>query len=190
MQQQQKTLDDQKSTAEHDALIERNDLEQQRKDFESQKSSAEHDASMAKDDLEQQRKEFESQKSSAEHDALVAKNDLEQRREEFESQKRSSANNSKACTRKHASDGSDDLVDKAAVEKKQHENAKLEQRLAKLENQLSSMSEISAADKKKSMPNGSAKGSAANGVSLPGCGYKHYKPPRKLNRKLIGMVYE
>jgi hypothetical protein len=29
-----------------------------------------------------------------------------------------------------------------------------------------------------------------NGVGITGCGYKHYNPPRKLRRKLIGMIYE
>jgi hypothetical protein len=24
----------------------------------------------------------------------------------------------------------------------------------------------------------------------PGCGYKHYKPPRKLEKKAIGLAYE
>lgn len=29
-----------------------------------------------------------------------------------------------------------------------------------------------------------------SGAGGSGCGYKHYKPPRKLERKVIGLMYE
>jgi hypothetical protein len=44
----------------------------------------------------------------------------------------------------------------------------------------------------KPQPNGTANTPkpSKTDAGLPDCGYKHYKPPRKLNRKLIGMVYQ
>ena len=79
------------------------------------------------------------------------------------------------------------------LEKTQKDNASLEQRLAKLEDQLSKMTR---SPEKPSDGKAQTKGKAnipqpsKIDASSPGCGYKHYKPPRKLNRKLIGMVYE
>jgi hypothetical protein len=67
----------------------------------------------------------------------------------------------------------------------------LEQRLAKLEKQLSQMCAASILSEKTSKANGMAGSTVfSKGTGTAGCGYKHYKPPRKLNRKLIGMVYE
>ena len=40
----------------------------------------------------------------------------------------------------------------------------------------------------KSLQDSSAQLKKSSGGS--GCGYKHYKPPRKLERKVIGLVYE
>jgi hypothetical protein len=48
------------------------------------------------------------------------------------------------------------------------------------------MKEIQAFQRSSTQQKKSASGSAVP----PGCGYKHYKPPRKLNRKVIGLVYE
>jgi hypothetical protein len=47
------------------------------------------------------------------------------------------------------------------------------------------------ASDEKPQTNGRASGPAPSkgGADPPGCGYKHYKPPRKLNRKVIGMIY-
>jgi colicin import membrane protein len=79
------------------------------------------------------------------------------------------------------------------LEKTQKHNASLEQRLVKLEDQLSKMGKSPEKQSDgKPQTNGTVnapKPSKAD-AGLPGCGYKHYKPPRKLNRKLIGMVYE
>ena len=79
------------------------------------------------------------------------------------------------------------------LEKTQKDNASLEQRLARLEDQLSKMPRSSekSSDGKAQM-HGMANTPKPSKIAAgsPGCGYKHYKPPRKLNRKLIGMVYE
>jgi hypothetical protein len=67
----------------------------------------------------------------------------------------------------------------------------LEQRLARLEKALSQMSAASIISEGKLKGNGAARSAVfSSGEGSMGCGYKHYKPPRKLNRKLIGMVYE
>lgn len=79
------------------------------------------------------------------------------------------------------------------LEKTQKDNASLEQRLVKLEDQLSKMGKSSEKQSNgKPQINGTANSPKPSKVDagLPGCGYKHYKPPRKLNRRLIGMVYE
>lgn len=86
-----------------------------------------------------------------------------------------------------------DINAEQRLEKTQKDNASLEQRLAKLEDQLSRMTgPPKKPSDEKAQTNGKVtfpKPSTIN-ASSPGCGYKHYKPPRKLNRKLIGMIYE
>jgi cell division septum initiation protein DivIVA len=136
------------------------------KDFEDARSSAEHVASQAQKTLEQQQKALENQMSSAQKKTTPAKKQHE-------------------C---HCTDGG---VSEADLQKKQRENAKLEQRLAKLEKQLSQMCAASILSEKTSNANGMARSTVfSKGTGTAGCGYKHYKPPRKLNKKLIGMVYE
>ena len=58
----------------------------------------------------------------------------------------------------------------------------MEKRLAKLEDQLSHMSASGG-----QLGHSKANGTVSKGTE--GCGYRHYKPPRKLNRKVIGFVY-
>ena len=88
------------------------------------------------------------------------------------------------------------ISDKSAeqrLEKTQKDNASLEERLAKLEDQLTRMGKSSEKQSNgKPQTNRTANPPKPGKVDAasPGCGYKHYKPPRKLNRKLIGMVYE
>ena len=55
----------------------------------------------------------------------------------------------------------------------------------KLEQKLALTSTLAATEMKESLTNGHVKGSAAKGAGATGCGHK---PPRKLNRKLIGMI--
>lgn len=142
-------------------------------------------------DLQQGRRELEDQRSAAERDLSVARIALEQEREEFESQKLSAANEAKACTCEHASGGQDDSWNGTISGKKQLDNVKLEQRLVKLERKLVLISAPSATRTEETLTNGPVKGTAADGVGgASECGHKHYKPPRKLNRKLIGMIYE
>lgn len=140
--------------------------------------------------MQQGQKSLEDKKKTAEHDLSVARMVLKQECEDFESQKASTANEIKACTRKHASDGHDDSLNEGIIGKMQLDNVKLEQRLAKLEHKLALMNNPAAKGMRQPLPNGPVKGSAASGVGVIGCGHKHYNPPRKLNRKLIGMVYE
>ena len=49
-----------------------------------------------------------------------------------------------------------------------------------------------ASDKSKAngKVNGKPNGATPVDGQSPGCGYKHYKPPRKLNRRVIGIVYQ
>jgi chromosome segregation ATPase len=126
--------------------------------------------------FQQRQKSFEDQKSSAQHDALQAKKDLEQRHREIDFQK--SPGSRRASHLQNSQNGIQD----SDLQKKQRENADLEKRLAKLEDQLAHMS---ASDGQSGHPkvNGTGKEGAE------GCGYRHYKPPRKLNRKVIGFVY-
>ncbi|GAB7335653.1 hypothetical protein MBLNU13_g07967t1 [Cladosporium sp. NU13] len=136
--------------------------------------------------MQQGQKALEDKKATDERDLSVARMVLKQEREEFESQKASAANEVKACTRKHASDG----LNEGAIEKMQLDNVKLEQRLTKFEYKLALMNTPAAKGMRQPHTNGPVKGSAANGVGATGCGHKHYKPPRKFNRKVVGMVYE
>jgi hypothetical protein len=150
------------------------------KSFEDEKSSAQHDAVQAKKDLEQRYKEVEGQKPSAgkkvsyEQDAPK----VSQNGQNGTASKKNPQDQNTAKAGQTGQNGTqnDDL------QRKQRENADLEKRLAKLEDQLAHMS-ASEGKSEKSKVNGTAnKGSE-------GCGYKHYKPPRKLNRKVIGIVY-
>jgi DNA repair exonuclease SbcCD ATPase subunit len=135
------------------------------KEFEDAKSSAENITSQAKKALEQRQKEFENQMSSAQKKTTPAKKERD-------------------C---HCGGGTSE----AELQKKQRENAKLEQRLARLEKALSQMSAASIISEGKLKGNGAARSAVfSSGEGSMGCGYKHYKPPRKLNKKLIGMVYE
>ena len=60
--------------------------------------------------------------------------------------------------------------------------------MAQLEDQLNQM-DNTARNSKSGKPQANANGTEASS----GCNYsglKHYKPPRKLGRKVIGIVYE
>ena len=128
----------------------------------------------------QRQKSFEDQKSSAQHDAIQAKKNLEQRHREIEGQ--ISPGSKKASQHQNGQNGIQD----GDIERKERENADLEKRLAKLEDQLAHMS---GSEGQSSRPkvNGTGTGTGSGGVE--GCGYKHYKPPRKINKKVIGFVY-
>ncbi|GAB7327356.1 hypothetical protein MBLNU13_g11229t1 [Cladosporium sp. NU13] len=123
--------------------------------------------------FQQRQKSFEDQKSSAQHDAIQAKKDLEQHYREIDFQK---PPGSRKCSQHYNSQNG---IQDSDLQKKQRENADLEKRLAKLEDQLSRMSGQSGHTK--------VNGTVSEGAQ--DCGYRHYKPPRKLNRKVIGFVY-
>jgi DNA repair exonuclease SbcCD ATPase subunit len=124
----------------------------------------------------QRQKSFEDQKSSAQHDAIQARKNLEQRHREVEGQV--SPGSKKASQHQNSQNGIQD----GDVERKERENAELEKRLAKLEDQLAHMSASTG-----KAENTKVNGAGSKGVE--GCGYRHYKPPRKINKKVIGFVY-
>jgi DNA repair exonuclease SbcCD ATPase subunit len=218
-QQRVKEFEDAKLSAENDALQAKKNLEQQDeemaaerkefqqrvKEFEDAKLVAENDALQAKKNLEQRDKEmvverkgfqqrvkeFEDARSSAEAVASQAKKSLEQRQKELENQMTPAQKKTTPETKQRDCHCIDGGVSEADLQRKQRENARLEQRLAKLEKQLSQMCAASILSEKTSKANGMAGSTVfSKGTGTAGCGYKHYKPPRKLNRKLIGMVYE
>ena len=187
-----------------DLAAERKEFQQRVKEFEDAKSSAENDALQAKKNLEQRDKEmaaeqkafqkrvkeFEDARSSAEHVASQAKKNLEQQQKAAQNQTPSTPKKATPATKQHECRCTDG-VSEADLQKKQRENAKLEQRLAKLEKQLSQMCAASIISERSPKAEGTTKSTVfSNGTGTAGCGYKHYTPPRKLNRKLIGMVYE
>jgi chromosome segregation ATPase len=126
--------------------------------------------------FQQRQKSFEDQKSSAQHDAMQAKKDLEQYYREIDFQK---PPGSRRVSQQYSSQNG---IRDSDLQKKERENADLEKRLAKLEDQLAHMS----------TSGGQSEHPKVNGTVSKGtedCGYRHYKPPRKLNRKVIGFVY-
>lgn len=126
--------------------------------------------------FQQRQKSFEDQKSTAQHDAIQAKKDLEQHYREIDFQK---PPGSRRVSQQY--NGQNGIRD-SDLQKKERENADLEKRLAKLEDQLAHMS---ASGGQSEHPK--VNGTVSKGAE--GCGYRHYKPPRKLNRKVIGFVY-
>lgn len=172
----QRKLDDLKST-EQKVAADRAALEKSKNDLAAKEK-----------EFQQRQKEFEDQKSAAQQDAVQAKKDLEQRQNEAQSQKPSAGKKASKDTNGSTTNDSNGSPG-ADLQKKQRENVNLEQRLAKLEDQLAKMSSSNSQNEKPQI-NGTAKSPAPNGTGSTGCGYRHYKPPRKLNRKLIGMVYE
>ena len=126
--------------------------------------------------FQQRQKSFEDQKSSAQHDAIQAKKDLEQHYREIDFQK---PPGSRRVSQQYNSQNG---IRDSDLQKKERENADLEKRLAKLEDQLSHMSASGG-----QLGHSKANGTVSKGTE--GCGYRHYKPPRKLNRKVIGFVY-
>lgn len=126
--------------------------------------------------FQQRQQSFEDQKSSAQHDAIQAKKDLEQRHREIDFQK------PPGSRRVSQHQNSQNGIQDSDLQKKQRENADLEKRLAKLEDQLAHMS--ASGDQ-----SGHSKVNGSGSKGVEGCGYRHYKPPRKLNRKVIGFVY-
>jgi len=183
-----------------DLAAERKEFQQRVKEFEDAKSSAENDALQAKKNLEQREKEmvaerkefeqrvkeFEDTKSSAENLTSQAKKSLEQRPKDLGNQTSTTPRKHTPATKQHECHCADAVSD-ADLQKKQRENAQLEQRLARLEKQLSHLSAASLISERASKARSTI---FSTGEGSMGCGYKHYKPPRKLNRKLIGMVYE
>lgn len=130
----------------------------------------------------------------AQSDLHQKEKDLAGRQKEFEESSKAAEGNaptSGKTTSYEPSSSSDD----ERLEKTKQENTDLEQRLARLEDQLAGMSTTSAPDTSGSRPPTQMNGKAGNTSSpaaagSPGCGYKHYKHPRKLNRKVIGLVYQ
>jgi hypothetical protein len=147
------------------------------------------DLSSAEQKLASDRAALEKSKS----DVTAREKELRQRQKEFEDQKASAkqetAKNSSQAGQKGAA-GSE----KFALEKKQQDNTALEQRLAKLEDRLAQMNKTPDAASDNSQANDKANGKANGAAPVDGqssgCGYKHYKPPRKLNRRVIGIVYQ
>jgi chromosome segregation ATPase len=141
------------------------------------------------DDLKSAEQRLASDRAALEKSksALTAKEkDLGQRQKEFEDQK--------ASAKKGGGQNRVERPTKSALERKQQDNAALEERLAKLEDRLEQMKKSPdvASDKQQanSKVNGKTSGTALVDGQSPGCGYKHYKPPRKLNRRVIGIVYQ
>jgi len=126
--------------------------------------------------FQQRQKSFEDQKSSAQHDALQAKKDLEQHFREIDFQK---PPGSRRVSQQYSSQNG---IRDSDLQKKERENADLEKRLAKLEDQLAHMSTSGG-------QSGHPKVNGTVSKNTEDCGYRHYKPPRKLNRKVIGFVY-
>ncbi|KAL1587724.1 hypothetical protein WHR41_03549 [Cladosporium halotolerans] len=113
--------------------------------------------------------------SKAKTDLAAKEKDLEQRRKKLEDRKPTNGQNGSA---------------ESDLQKKQRDNAQLEKRLARLEDQLANMNGSSDAEADKPQVNGTSNGSASKGAGSAGCGFKHYKPPRKINRKVVGLLYE
>jgi hypothetical protein len=136
------------------------------------------DLSSAEQKLASDRAALEKSKS----DVTAREKDLRQRQKEFEDQRASAGQNGAAESAK------------SALEKKQQDNAALEQRLARLEDRLAQMKNspevVSDKSQAKGKANGKTNGAAPGEGQSSGCGYKHYKPPRKLNRRVIGIVYQ
>jgi hypothetical protein len=120
-------------------------------------------------------------------DVMAREKELRQRQKEFEDQKASAKQ--EAAKKSSQSGQNGEAESKSALEKKQQDNAALEQRLAKLEDRFAQMKKSPDVASDKSKANGKVNGKA-NGSESPGCGYKHYKPPRKLNKRVIGIVYQ
>jgi hypothetical protein len=126
-------------------------------------------------------------------DVTAREKELRQRQKEFEDQKAPAKKEASKNSSQAGQNGAS-ASDKAALEKKQRDNAALEQRLAKLEDRLAQMNRAADAASDKPQANGKVSGKT-NGTApvdeqSSGCGYKHYKPPRKLNRRVIGIVYQ
>jgi hypothetical protein len=147
------------------------------------------DISSAEQKLASDRAALEKSKS----DVTAKEKDLRQRQKEFEDQKASAkqeAGKASSQAGQYGAAGSE----KSALEKKEQDNAALEQRLARLEDRLEQMKKTPDVASDKSKANGKVNGKPNGATPVdgqsPGCGYKHYKPPRKLNRRVIGIVYQ
>jgi len=119
-----------------------------------------------------------------------AQNDLARREKDITQRQKDTSKAPDYSTNGHATQ---EKTAEQRLERTQKDNAGLEQRLAKLEDQLAKMARSpEKAPEGKAQANGKTDASKSGKIDAnsPGCGYKHYKPPRKLNRKLIGMVYE
>ncbi|KAM0695612.1 hypothetical protein Q7P36_004094 [Cladosporium allicinum] len=147
------------------------------------------DISSAEQKLASDRAALEKSKS----DVAAKEKDLRQRQKEFEDQKTSAKQEAGKASSQAGQNGASGS-EKSALEKKQQDNAALEQRLARLEDRLEQMKKTPDVASDKSKTNGKVNGKANGATPVdeqsPGCGYKHYKPPRKLNRRVIGIVYQ
>jgi hypothetical protein len=135
------------------------------------------------------------QKLAADRAALQkSQNDLAKREKAVSQREKAleSSNGSKTPNGFSNGDAASDKSTDQRLKKTRQDNANLEQRLAKLEDQLSKMAKPSqkAPGKPQTNDKASAPMPSTTSADPPGCGYKHYKPPRKLNKKLIGMIYE
>lgn len=131
----------------------------------------------------------------AQSDLHQKEKDLAGRQKEFEESSKVPQEGAPANGKTSSDEPSSSSDDDERLEKTKQENTDLEQRLARLEDQLATMSTTSPSDTSNSRPPTQTNGKAANTSSpaaagSPGCGYKHHKPPRKLNRKVIGLVYQ
>ncbi|KAM0713459.1 hypothetical protein Q7P37_010421 [Cladosporium fusiforme] len=120
----------------------------------------------------------------AKSDLVAKEKELQQRQKKISDQQSSVKQDAKL---KEPTQAAPNGTADSELAKKQRDNAKLEQRLSRLEDQLAQMSGSAG---EKPQPNGSTKSSTPSNAGSIGCGQKHYKPPRKLNRRVIGLVYE
>lgn len=130
----------------------------------------------------------------AQSDLYQKEEDLAGRQKEFEESSKAAGGGAATNGKTSSDEPSSSSDDDERLEKTKQENTDLEQRLARLEDQLAGMSTTSAPDTGSRPPtqmNGKAGNTSSPAAAgSPGCGYKHHKPPRKLNRKVIGLVYQ
>lgn len=119
----------------------------------------------------------------ARSDLSVREKEIQQRQKELEDRESSAKQDATLKKTQNATNGSVN----SDLEKKHNDNARLEQRLSSLEAQLAQMNGTS---QKKPQANGTGDITTSSDAGSIGCGQKHYKPPRKLNRKVIGLVYQ
>jgi DNA repair exonuclease SbcCD ATPase subunit len=139
----------------------------------------------------------ESQKALENREAELAQNE-----KDYSSDKKALANRESSLAQREKEYSSKEKASadrESALAQKQKDYSSKEKALADREAALSQKEKDHSAEWDKKMKELQAlqKSSAQRGKSGPGsvagppdCGYKHYKPPRKINRKVIGLVYE